>query len=163
MSGVAPSPRSSLALSPHEIRALRRASRILEKRFATTPHCVLDEPAAVSHYLRFRFAGMEREEFHALWLTAMNHLIAAECLFVGTVTRTAVYPREIVKQALRHNASAVIFAHNHPSGSAVPSKADIALTKALREALRVVDVSVHDHFVVTERETISTEGFAHRR
>jgi DNA repair protein RadC len=84
----------------------------------------------------------------ALWLDAQNRLLKAEELFSGTLTQTSVYPREVVKSALAHNAAAVILAHNHPSGIAEPSRADELLTKALKDALAMVDVKVLDHFIV---------------
>ena len=83
-----------------------------------------------------------------LWLDTQNQLIASEELFRGTLSQTSVYPREIVKQALQHNAAAVIFAHNHPSGVAEPSRADELLTSTLKQALAMVDVRVLDHFIV---------------
>ena len=115
--------------------------------------------AAVRDYLRLHFAGQEHETFLVLFLDAQNGLIASEELFRGTLTQTSVYPREVVKRALRHNAGAVIFAHNHPSGVAEPSRADEALTQALKQALALVDVKVLDHFVVAGTCAI---GFAER-
>lgn len=120
---------------------------------------VLSSPAAVRDYLRLHFAGQEHESFVVLYLDAQNAIIASEELFRGTLTQTSVYPREIVKRALRHNAGAVIFAHNHPSGVAEPSRADEALTQALKQALALVDVKVLDHFVVAGTCTV---GFAER-
>lgn len=111
-------------------------------------NCVFSAPAAVRDYLRLHFSGQEHESFLVLFLDAQNGLIASEELFRGTLTQTSVYPREIVKAALRHNAGAVILAHNHPSGVAEPSRADEALTQALKQALALVDVKVLDHFVV---------------
>mgnify|MGYP002128668146 CR=1 FL=1 len=87
-------------------------------------------------------------DFYALWLDAQNRLIAGEELFRGSLTQTSVYPREVVKRALWHNAAAVVLAHNHPSGVAEPSSADEHLTRALRQALALVDVRVLDHFIV---------------
>ena len=84
----------------------------------------------------------------ALWLDAQHRLLAAEELFRGTLSQTSVYPREVVKKALAHNAAAVVFAHNHPSGVAEPSPADEALTRSLKQSLALVDVRVLDHFVV---------------
>lgn len=117
--------------------------------------CVLTAPGAVRDYLRINFAGQEHESFVALFLDAQNRLIAAEELFRGTLTQTSVYPREVVKAALRHNAGAVILAHNHPSGVAEPSRADELLTSNLKQALALVDVRVLDHFVVAGAATIS--------
>ena len=84
----------------------------------------------------------------ALWLDAQNRLLIAEELFTGSLTQTSVYPREVVKIALAHNAAAVILAHNHPSGVAEPSRADEMLTRSLKEALAMVDVKLLDHFIV---------------
>lgn len=110
--------------------------------------CVLNAPAAVRDCLRIHFAGHERESFVALFLDAQHRLIVLDELFQGTLTQTSVYPREVVKAALKVNAAAVIFAHNHPSGLADPSASDQLLTTALKSALALVDVSVLDHFVV---------------
>jgi DNA repair protein RadC len=90
-----------------------------------------------------------------LYLDAQNRLLREEELFRGTLTQTSVHPREVVKQALRFNAAAVILAHNHPSGVAEPSRADELLTRALREALALVDVRVHDHLIVAGPATVS--------
>jgi DNA repair protein RadC len=109
---------------------------------------VLTSPSSVREYLRIHFAGREYESFVTLFLDAQNRLISAEELFRGTLTQTSVYPREIVKAALRHNAGAVIFSHNHPSGVAEPSHADETLTQALKQALALVDVRVLDHFII---------------
>ena len=105
-------------------------------------------PAAVRDWLRLNLAHLPHESFVALWLDAQNRLIAYDELFRGTLTQTSVYPREVVKAALSNNAAAVILAHNHPSGAAEPSRADEALTTALKRALNLVDVKVLDHFIV---------------
>ena len=105
-------------------------------------------PEAVKRYLLSRFSGQEHESFLVLLLDAQNRLIDLEEAFRGTLCQTSVYPREVVKLALRHNAAAVIFAHNHPSGVAEPSQADGMLTQTLKQALALVDVRVTDHFVV---------------
>lgn len=116
---------------------------------------VLNSPAAVRDCLKIHFAGREHESFVALFLDAQHRLLAGADLFRGTLTQTSVYPREVVKAALRENAAAVIFAHNHPSGVAEPSKSDEMLTNALKSALALVDVRVLDHFVVAGSETFS--------
>ena len=105
-------------------------------------------PGQVRDWLRLKLATRQNEVFMALWLDAQNRLLKAEELFAGTLTQTSVYPREVVKKALGHNAAAVILAHNHPSGVAEPSRADELLTKALKDALAMVDVKVLDHFIV---------------
>lgn len=110
--------------------------------------CVLNAPAAVRDCLRIHFAGREYESFVAMFLDAQHRLISTNELFRGTLTQTSVYPREVVKAALRENAAAVIFSHNHPSGVAEPSQSDKLLTDALKSALSLVDVRVLDHFIV---------------
>ena len=108
----------------------------------------LNSPRAVQEYLRLTLSGLPNEVFHALFLDAQHRLIASDELFRGTLTQTSVYPREVVKHALRHNSAAVIFAHNHPSGIAEPSRADELLTQALKAALDLVDIKVLDHIVI---------------
>lgn len=110
---------------------------------------VMCSPHAVRDYLRLSLGGRDHEVFVAMMLDAQHRVIASEELFRGTLTQTSVYPREVVKRALHHNAAAVIFAHNHPSGVSEPSRADETLTAALKQALLLVDVRVLDHFIVT--------------
>jgi DNA repair protein RadC len=123
------------------------ALRILERRLRR-PGAAFRSPTDVRDYLRLSLADLEREVFLALWLDAQHRLIAREDLFVGTLTQTSVYPREVVKAALRNNAAAAILAHNHPSGVSEPSMADRILTESLKRALALVDVTVVDHFIV---------------
>jgi len=108
----------------------------------------LSSPGKVRDWLRLQLAARPHEVFMALWLDAQNRLLKTEELFSGTLTQTSVYPREVVKAALAHNAAAVILAHNHPSGIAEPSRADEMLTRSLKEALAMVDVKLLDHFIV---------------
>ena len=115
----------------------------------------LASPAAVRGYLRLRMQDLGHECFYVVFLDAQNRVIAAEQLFRGTLTQTSVYPREVVKHALAHNAAAVILAHNHPSGVAEPSIQDQALTRTLAEALALVDVKVLDHFIVAPGACLS--------
>jgi DNA repair protein RadC len=115
----------------------------------------LSNPQAVRDYLRMTLARLPHEVFVAVFLTAQNRVIAVDELFRGTLTQTSVYPREVVKRALAHNAASVILAHNHPSGEATPSQADRALTKTLAEALSVIDVRVLDHFIVAPGASLS--------
>lgn len=110
---------------------------------------VMTSPGAVKDYLRLNLAPLHHEAFWVVFLSAQNQVIAAEEMFRGTLTQTSVYPREVVKRALSHNAGAILLAHNHPSGTAEPSHADEALTRVLKTALAMVDVKVLDHFVVT--------------
>ncbi|MFJ1252425.1 DNA repair protein RadC [Cupriavidus sp. CuC1] len=108
----------------------------------------LDSPTAVRDYLRLSLAGLGHEVFLCLFLDARNRLLASEELFRGTLTQTSVYPREVARKALTHNAAAVIVAHNHPSGNTTPSAADLAMTRALTRSLALIDVQVLDHFIV---------------
>jgi DNA repair protein RadC len=108
----------------------------------------LNSPRAVREFLQLLLRARQQEVFVALFLDAQHRVIASEELFKGTLTQTSVYPREVVKRALHHNAAAVIFAHNHPSGVAEPSQSDQLLTDALKQALALVDVRVLDHFIV---------------
>jgi len=108
----------------------------------------LDSPRAVRDYLRLSLAHRPYEVFLCLFLDARNRLLAAEELFRGTLTHTSVYPREVARQALFHNAASLIIAHNHPSGDAVPSHADLEMTRGLTRSLALLDVRVLDHFIV---------------
>ena len=127
--------------------------RDLAERMKTEP--VLSAPAVVRDWLRLYCANLEHEVFIILLLDAQNRLIAAQELFRGTLSQTSVYPREVVKATLAQNAAAVMFAHNHPSGVAEPSRADELLTQSLKQALALVDVRVLDHFVVAGTSTVS--------
>ena len=115
----------------------------------------LDSPEAVRDYLRLILRGKEYEVFCCVFLDAQNRVIAVEELFRGTLTQTSVYPREIIKRALFHNAGALILAHNHPSGVAESSQADRQLTRRLAEALALVDIRVLDHFIVAGASSLS--------
>lgn len=116
---------------------------------------VFTSPAAVSHYLQAALAGRHQEVFLVLFLDTRHRLIAAEELFYGTVDGASVYPREVVRRGLHHNASALILAHNHPSGVAEPSRDDETITHRLRDALKLVDIRVLDHIVVGAGCTVS--------
>jgi len=129
-----------------EERLIQRALRVLERRVRNTDP--LSSPQSVRDYLRLLLSGKEHEVFMVIFLDSQNRVIAADETFRGTLTQTSVYPREIVKLALRYNAASVIFAHNHPSGVAEPSRADEALTQTLKHTLALVDVRVLDHFVI---------------
>lgn len=108
----------------------------------------LSSPEAVRLYLRLHLGRQAHESFVVLFLDVKNRLIASEEMFRGTLTHTSVYPREVIKAALARNAASLILAHNHPSGAPEPSESDLALTRALVQALALVDVRVLDHFVV---------------
>ena len=108
----------------------------------------LTDPAASARYLKSRLAAYPYEVFACLFLDNRHRVIAFEELFRGTIDGASVHPREVVRHCLAHNAAAVIFAHNHPSGVAEPSAADRAITLRLRDALALVDIRVLDHFVI---------------
>ncbi len=116
---------------------------------------MLSSPRAVKEYLRTTFAGKPFESFHVLFLDVKNRLIDAKEMFRGTLTHTAVYPREVVKEALARNAASVMLAHNHPSGTPEPSESDLLLTRALMQALALVDIRILDHFVVAGHQVHS--------
>lgn len=116
---------------------------------------MLNSPATVRDYLRIHFASREHESFVAIFLDAQHQVIVVDELFRGTLSQTSVYPREVVKASLHHNAAAVIFAHNHPSGLAEPSKSDELLTQALKQSLSLVDVRVLDHIIVAGSSVLS--------
>lgn len=145
--GLGPAKRAELAA------VLELARRALAAELQARP--VFEAPAQVKDYLRLHLAGRPHEVFAVLFLDAQNRLLAMEELFRGTLTQTSVYPREVVKRALAHNAAGVMLAHNHPSGVAEPSKADEYLTHTLKSALALVDVQVLDHFVVGRAEVVS--------
>jgi DNA repair protein RadC len=115
----------------------------------------MSSPQAVREYLRLSLGSRQHEVFMVIFLDAQNRLLGCEELFRGTLTQTSVYPREVVKTALRYNAAGVIFAHNHPSGVAEPSRADELLTQTLKQALSLVEIKTLDHFIVAGSKTIS--------
>jgi DNA repair protein RadC len=116
---------------------------------------VLKSPQAVRDYLVLKLGSLTKEVFLVLFLDTQNRLVATEEMFSGSLKETSVYPREVLKRALHHNAAAVIFAHNHPSGIAQQSQADEMITKQLKQALALVDVRVLDHFIVAGNTTLS--------
>lgn len=115
----------------------------------------LSSPKAVRDFLAVKLGALEHEVFAVLMLDSQNRLIEYLELFRGTVSQASVYPREVVKEALRCNAAAMILVHNHPSGVADPSRADEHLTQNLKAALQLVDVRVLDHLVVAGTDTVS--------
>ena len=133
---------------------IAQALAIMESRLQDRCE-ILTSPQAVRDYLRLRIADREHEVFVCLFLDSQNRLIACEELFRGTLAQTSVYSREVVKAVLKHNAAAVVFAHNHPSGVAEPSRADELLTQTLKQALAIVDCKVLDHIVVAGAGSVS--------
>lgn len=139
----------TLIASQHEDWIIRQAITLLENRvFNAGP--VLDSPAAVRDYLRLKLVAEPNEVFAVIFLDSQHRALAYEQLFKGSIDQTSVYPRVVVQRALALNASALILAHQHPSGMTEPSAADRALTERLKTALAMVDVRVVDHFIVGE-------------
>src|SRR5579859_2569033 len=130
-----------------EDETIAAAAEILRQRMMRLGS--LTDPGAATNFLRMRLGGIEHEVFFVMYLDNRHRILAAEVAFNGTIDGAEVYPREIVKRALGHNAAAIICAHNHPSGNAEPSAADRAVTLRLRDALALVDIRLLDHFVVT--------------
>ena len=135
------------------VAALEMGRRHLEARLARGEP--LESPEDTRRYLQACLRDRPYEVFCCLFLDNRHRVLAFEELFRGSLSGTAVYPREVVKRALALNAAAVILVHNHPSGLAEPSRADEALTEALKEALGLVDIRVLDHLVVGDGETVS--------
>ncbi len=132
---------------------LELARRVVAAELAARPF--FDSPATVKDYVSLQLGGRSHEIFAVLFLDAQGRLIGFEELFRGTLTQTSVYPREVVKRALDRHAASVILAHNHPSGSAEPSRADEFLTQTLKSALALVDIRVLDHLVVGSGSVMS--------
>ena len=145
--GLGPAKRAEL------VAVLELARRALAQQLRE--RAVFDSADTVKHYLQLHLASKGHEVFAVLFLDSQHRLLALEELFRGTLTQTSVYPREVVLRALHHHAAAVVLAHNHPSGSVQPSRADEALTQALKAALSLVDVRVLDHVIVAPGQALS--------
>lgn len=138
--------------SPDDESVISAALRVLEKRILGQ---ALTSPSDTRNFLQLKLALCEHEVFCALFLDAQHRVIDVVELFRGTLTQVSVYPREVLRAALAMNAGAVIFCHNHPSGSPEPSRADELLTQTLKTALALVDVRVLDHVIVASTGTVS--------
>ncbi len=168
-------------MTPGERSLILRALKTLD-RHLHEPGVAFTSTRAAREWLILNMAGLEREEFRVLYLNNQNQLIAGETLFTGTINRTEVHPREVIKRAqliagetlftgtinrtevhprevikraLYHNAAAVVLAHNHPSGEVTPSKADRLITERLVQALGLVDIRVPDHLIVGGNQVFS--------
>ncbi len=144
------------AAEPAEV--LQAALRVLSAQVRGSE--MLSSPQAVRDFLRIKLGTLEHEVFAVIHLDAQHRVIEYVEMFRGTVSQTSVYPREIVKESLARNSAALILVHNHPSGSAEPSRADEALTMTVKNALALVDVRVVDHLIVAGAAILS---FAERR
>ena len=145
--GLGPAKRAEI-VAVLELARRALAEQLKEKTLFATPQAVRD-------YLQLQLGSRPHEIFAVLFLDSQHRLIVLEEMFRGTLTQTSVYPREVVVRALALNAASVVLAHNHPSGTAKPSRADEALTQTLKAALALVDVRVLDHFVVTASQAVS--------
>lgn len=145
---------ASTALPLPAQRTVKRALSLLEK-YLREPGAAFTSTGAARDWIRLQLAGLEREVFVVVYLDNQHRLLACETLFTGSIRSTEVHPREVVKVALRHNAAAVILAHNHPSGMAEPSQADRLITDRVKTALALVDVHVLDHLIIGGMDVVS--------
>lgn len=146
-----------LGLGPAKFAQLQAVLEMARRHLAETlrRESALESPQAVRDYLKARLRHEPHEVFGCLFLDAKHRVLAFEVLFHGSIDGASVYPRQVVKRALAHNAAAAILTHNHPSGVAEPSQADRVLTQRLKEALALVEVRVLDHFIVGDGEPLS--------
>ncbi len=152
MSSVCPQP--SYLLNPTETKLVARALCCLEKRLRYNSE-ILSHSHHVCSYLRLHLAEERNEVFAVLFFDNHHRLLAFEKLFFGTINEAAIYPRVVVQKALEHNASKVIFAHNHPSDSCDPSQADKDITHDLQRVLSVMNITIVDHIIVSRKKTYS--------
>jgi DNA repair protein RadC len=148
---------NQIAVSNDDV-IIESALKILESRLLYDPESIpMTSPQASKDFVKLKLFAYEHEVFACLFLDNRNRVIGFDELFRGTIDSASVYPREVVKACLSHNAASVILAHNHPSGIAEPSQADIAITERLRKALALIDVRVLDHLIVGEEVTSFAE------
>lgn len=147
----------TIHLDHQELKRLAAALEIAHRHYraALPERSLLESPAATRRFLTARLRDLPYEVFGCLYLNTRHHLIAFEELFRGTLDGAAVHPREVVRQALAHNAAAIIVVHNHPSGVAEPSRADEAITRRLSEALALIEVRLLDHLIIAGPHTVS--------
>lgn len=149
-----PTVRNAAKIRADEDRVIASAIKILEGRFGTKGG-VMSSPDECRSYLKLRLASYPYEVFGVMFLDNRHRLIAWEEMFRGTIDGASVHPREVVRSALKHNAAAVVFAHNHPSGVTDPSQSDLRITQRLKDALALVEVRVLDHLIVGEGDGVS--------
>jgi DNA repair protein RadC len=145
--GLGPAKRAEI------LAVMEMARRALAQQLHSVP--IFQHTKLVKDYVAAHLHGRDQETFVVLFLDASHRLLKLEEMFIGTLTQTSVYPREVLKRALTLNAAAVVLGHNHPSGTPEPSRADIMLTQTLRAALQLVDVKVLDHIVVGPGSAVS--------
>lgn len=137
-----------------EQRIIQLALRILKRKLKAKPFS-FKSPADTKNYLRLKLEQQEREVVHVLYLDNQHRLITDEAMFFGTINKSPIYPREVVKNVLKYNAAAIIMAHNHPSGVAEPSSDDRIITNKVTAALKLIEVSILDHIVLGQNESVS--------
>jgi DNA repair protein RadC len=140
-----------VGMSDDEIIAC--ALKVLERRARYGAN--LSAPKLAREYFKLKLAGLDHEVFCAAWLDSQNRVLEFQEVSRGTLSQTSVYPREVVKAGLKYHAASVIFCHNHPSGLAEPSNADVTLTSVLKDALKLVDIQLLDHLVVAGANSMS--------
>ena len=145
--GIGPAKQAEL-IAVLELARRALAQQLKAKTIFTTPN-------AVTQYLQLHLSNRPYEVFAVLFVDAHNRMLALEEMFRGSLTQSSVYPREVVLRALHHQATAVVLAHNHPSGSVQPSRADEAITQTLKAALALLDIRVLDHVIVAPGESLS--------
>ncbi len=159
--GLFAAPQSELArtrgVGPARVAELRAMGELARRALAEplARGAVISDPEATRRWLRLRLRDLQHEVFALLLLDARHQVIRFEALFRGTIDGASVHPREVVRTALAHGAAAVVLVHNHPSGVAEPSRADVRITARLKAALELVDVRVLDHLVVGDAEVTS--------
>ena len=132
------------------------AGSYLKERIADRD--IIKDPRDVINYLRVTLSGEKVEKFLGLYLNSRNELLAVEVLHEGTLTHSVIYPRKVIELAMKHNASSVIFVHNHPSGDPSPSRADCLLMRNLEKAAATVDITVHDHMIIGRNSHFSARA-----
>lgn len=147
-------------MTDNEKLIIKTALSILDTKLKSTSVQFLS-PDNVRDFLRLQLQGKEREYFGVMFLNTQNQLIEFEILHSGSISSTEVHPREILKATLRHNASALILVHNHPSGDPTPSKADVSITAKIKNALSYIDTRLLDHLIVGGCEITSMANLGH--
>lgn len=161
LNGVINAPADKLALVPGVTVSTRASFLVINELFRRVLQSnimkknILSSWGSLLSYLKATMGDRKTEQLRILFLNKKNILIADELQTIGTIDQTPVYPREVVKRALFHEASAIILVHNHPSGDASPSRADIELTKLIVKACNAVDIGVHDHVIITNNDFYS--------
>ena len=135
------------------------AQSIIESKFKRG--AAITSPKDSAEYFKAKIGNLEHEVFAAIFLDSKHQIIAFEELFQGTIDQASVYPREVAKRALHHNAAAIIFSHNHPSGNTEPSQSDIALTERLVSAMQLLGIKALDHIIVAGNKSVSLAELRH--